>query len=212
MKAISLILLILVVCLAKEHPEAKLYFTDYCRYFKYPVMLQLRMGISSERSGSKRRELKLRRVLSRFSFSMVLSVLLILESSTMRTKLLPFAGQCWIRCLAGQQPRKQAFKKICETEPRQSKEFWEFTFQHMADYDFPVVFTYIHDITEQKIHYLGHSQGTIHMHIALAKRNSVVENLMDKYFGFGPVAYVSYQISPIISLLDKSLLLQWYNL
>ena len=82
----------------------------------------------------------------------------------------------------------------------------------MADYDLPAVFTYIHDLTEQKIHYLGHSQGTIQMHIALAKRNPVVETLMDKYFGFGPVAYVSYQTSPIISLLDKSLLLEWYHL
>jgi gastric triacylglycerol lipase len=63
----------------------------------------------------------------------------------------------------------------------------------MADYDLPAVFTYIYNLTSQKIHYVGHSQGTIQMHIALSKRNTVVESLMDKYFGFGPVAYITHQ-------------------
>ena len=82
----------------------------------------------------------------------------------------------------------------------------------MADYDLPAVFTYINGATGQKLHYLGHSQGTIQMHIALAKRNPVIEKLLDKEFGFGPVAYVSYQSSPIMNLLDKSRLLEWYNI
>jgi gastric triacylglycerol lipase len=45
----------------------------------------------------------------------------------------------------------------------------------MADYDLPAVFKYVNNITKQKMHYIGHSQGTIQMHIALAKRNPVVE-------------------------------------
>jgi gastric triacylglycerol lipase len=81
----------------------------------------------------------------------------------------------------------------------------------MADYDLPAMFTYIYNFTHQKIHYVGHSQGTIQMHIALSKRNEVVEGLMDKYFGFGPVAYINHQESHIIGLLDKSLLLEWYK-
>jgi len=74
----------------------------------------------------------------------------------------------------------------------------------MADYDLPAVFTYVNKITQQKPHYIGHSQGTIQMHIALSKRNPVVEGLMDKYFGFGPVAYVKNEKSHIMNLLDKS--------
>ena len=50
------------------------------------------------------------------------------------------------------------------------------------------------------------------MHIALAQNNPTVENNMDKYFGFGPVAYVTHQTAPLIDLLDKSLVLQWYEL
>lgn len=77
----------------------------------------------------------------------------------------------------------------------------------MADHDLPAVFKYVNNITKQKLHYIGHSQGTIQMHIALSKRNPVIEELMDKYFGFGPVAYVSYQKSHIMNLLDRSKLL-----
>lgn len=45
----------------------------------------------------------------------------------------------------------------------------------MADYDLPAVFKYIYNATQQKIHYIGHSQGTVQMFVALAKRNPVVE-------------------------------------
>lgn len=41
----------------------------------------------------------------------------------------------------------------------------------MADYDLPAVFKYIVNHTSQKIHYLGHSQGTVQMFIALSKQN-----------------------------------------
>lgn len=96
--------------------------------------------------------------------------------------------------------------------PDKDAAFWAFSFQHMADFDLPAVFTYINKITNSTIHYFGHSQGTIQMHIALSKQNPVVEKLMDKYFGLGPVAYITHQKSSVINLLDKSLLLEWYHL
>jgi len=79
-----------------------------------------------------------------------------------------------------------------------------FTFQHMADYDLPAIFTYVNNITKQKVNYIGHSQGTIQMNIALSKHNPVVESLIDKYFALGPVAYVKNAHSHIIDLLDHS--------
>jgi len=82
----------------------------------------------------------------------------------------------------------------------------------MADYDLPAIFTYVNKLTQQKPHYIGHSQGTVQMHIALAKRNSVVESLMDKYFAFGPIAFVKNAHSNLVNLLDKSALIQWYHL
>jgi hypothetical protein len=44
----------------------------------------------------------------------------------------------------------------------------------MADYDLPALFKYINNLKNQTIHYFGHSQGTIQMHIALSKQKSVV--------------------------------------
>ncbi len=82
----------------------------------------------------------------------------------------------------------------------------------MADFDLPAVFKYVNNHTKQRMHYIGHSQGTIQMFIALSKQNSVVEAYLDKYFAFGPVAYVKNARSHLIDLLDKSLLLQWYHL
>ncbi len=103
-------------------------------------------------------------------------------------------------------------RKHVKYNPDKDKEFWEFTFQHMADFDLPAVFTYVHNITKQKLHYIGHSQGTIQMFIALAKQNSVVESYLDKYFAFGPVAYVKNCHSRLVTMLDKSLLLPWFRL
>jgi gastric triacylglycerol lipase len=82
----------------------------------------------------------------------------------------------------------------------------------MADYDLPAIFTYVNGITKQKVSYIGHSQGTMQMHIALSKRNAVVENLIDKYFGFGPVAYVQHSTSNIVDLLDHKVVLEWFKL
>jgi pimeloyl-ACP methyl ester carboxylesterase len=96
--------------------------------------------------------------------------------------------------------------------PDKSKEFWMFTFQHMADYDLPAAFRYIATQTQQKINYIGHSQGTMIMHVALSKNNPIIESLLDKYMGFGPVAFVNHQESRIMGLIDKSYLLQWYEM
>lgn len=82
----------------------------------------------------------------------------------------------------------------------------------MADYDLPAYFKYVYNQTGQKMHYVGHSQGTIQMNVALSKRNPVVESLMDKYFAFGPVAYVANTKSNLVTLLDKSMLLEWYRI
>lgn len=77
----------------------------------------------------------------------------------------------------------------------------------MADYDVPAYFKYVYQVTGQKMHYIGHSQGTVQMNIALSKRNSVVEQYLDKYFAFGPIAYIANTKSKLVNLLDKSGLL-----
>lgn len=49
------------------------------------------------------------------------------------------------------------------------RQYWDFTFDDMATFDLPAAFTYITRVTSRKIHYIGHSQGTMIMFIALSK-------------------------------------------
>lgn len=75
----------------------------------------------------------------------------------------------------------------------------------MADSDLPSNLKYVQNVTGfAQIHYIGHSQGSMQMHVALSKRNPVVEKLLGKYFAFGPVAYVKYTKSHVVTLLDDS--------
>jgi hypothetical protein len=50
------------------------------------------------------------------------------------------------------------------------------------------------------------------MFVALSKQNQIIEAYLDKYFAFGPVAFVKNTNSHLVDLLDKSLLLQWFHL
>ena len=82
--------------------------------------------------------------------------------------------------------------------------FWDFTFQDMARYDLPAAFTYINRITSKKIHYVGHSQGTLIMFIALSSGLKTVSDNLLSYHAFGPVAYLNKQKSKPMNSLAKS--------
>mmetsp|Transcript_55023 Transcript_55023/g.63290 ORF Transcript_55023/g.63290 Transcript_55023/m.63290 type:complete len:395 (-) Transcript_55023:176-1360(-) len=75
-----------------------------------------------------------------------------------------------------------------------SKQFWDFSWQHMSEHDLPAAFAYIAKLTGQKINYVGHSQGTTQMFALLAnpagKKADVVNNLR-KFAALGPVTYLA---------------------
>ena len=69
--------------------------------------------------------------------------------------------------------------------------FWDFSWQEMSFYDLPAAFSYISKTTgAAKIHYLGHSQGTIQMFAALCRRDPTVLKYLGQYHAAGPVVYV----------------------
>ena len=84
------------------------------------------------------------------------------------------------------------------------RQFWDFSFDDMATYDLPGAFSYISRVTGKKIHYIGHSQGTMIMFIALSKQINVVKENLMSYHAFGPVAYLSHQGSKVMKALSKS--------
>ena len=78
--------------------------------------------------------------------------------------------------------------------------FWNFTFHDMAMGDLPGAFSYIRRVTGRKVHYIGHSQGTLQMFIALSRKvPEVVDNLLS-FNAFGPVAYQKHQTSALTKL------------
>lgn len=73
-----------------------------------------------------------------------------------------------------------------------SRNFWDFTFHEMGLQDIPAVFEYIHDITRLSINFIGHSQGSMAMLVALCEKNEIVERLLDKFIALGPIAYIEH--------------------
>ena len=62
----------------------------------------------------------------------------------------------------------------------------------MSKYDLPAAFKYICNVTgSEKIDYIGHSQGSMIMFIALAERNEAVKSRLKQFISWGPVIYVS---------------------
>ena len=82
--------------------------------------------------------------------------------------------------------------------------YWDFSWQEMSIYDLPAAFKYINNVTGQKIHYVGHSQGTVIMFTALARRDPVILQYLKTFIALGPVAYVNHATSPVVNLIDMT--------
>lgn len=95
--------------------------------------------------------------------------------------------------------------------PDKDKEFWDFSMDELISIDLPDIFKFIHDQTQQKINYIGHSQGSSILFAALSIGNEIIVNTLDKVFSFGPVIFLqdakkhkplkSFLQNPIVDML-----------
>ncbi len=76
----------------------------------------------------------------------------------------------------------------------------------MGLYDLPGAFRYISKVTNRKIHYIGHSQGTLSMFIALSEQVKLVSDNLLSYHAYGPVAYLIHQKSKLLASASKTFL------
>lgn len=94
--------------------------------------------------------------------------------------------------------------------------FWDFSWQEMSEYDIPAGMKYISQYTgQQKINYMGHSQGTTIMWAALARRDPTVLQYLNKFIALAPVAYVADSTSPLVQVagwLQAGILLHEYDI
>ena len=74
----------------------------------------------------------------------------------------------------------------------------------MAEYDLPAAFEYINTKTGNKIHYIGHSQGTMIMFAALSNINNTIQSKLATFSALGPVAFVGNIESKILKKLSDT--------
>jgi len=88
--------------------------------------------------------------------------------------------------------------------PVTSTEFWNFTFDDMAQFDVPAMINYILQTTgRQNLSYVGHSQGTIQAFAAFSSNPSLTTKV-NLAVMLAPVAYVSHAggLLPLMAHLD----------
>ncbi|ESW13660.1 hypothetical protein PHAVU_008G215000 [Phaseolus vulgaris] len=81
------------------------------------------------------------------------------------------------------------------TLPPNSSDYWNWSWDELVAYDLPVTVKYVHDLTGQKLHYVGHSQGTL---VALAAfSQDQLLNILRSAALLSPIAYVGQMTSPL---------------
>ncbi|MBZ3872624.1 Gastric triacylglycerol lipase [Sciurus carolinensis] len=81
-----------------------------------------------------------------------------------------------------------------------SVEFWAFSFDEMAKYDLPATIDFIVNKTgQEKIYYVGHSQGTTIGFIAFSTNPTLAERIKT-FYALAPVATVKYSKSLLTKL------------
>ncbi|KAK1273713.1 Triacylglycerol lipase 2 [Acorus gramineus] len=80
--------------------------------------------------------------------------------------------------------------------------YWDWSWDELVAYDLPATLAYVHDQTAQKIHYVGHSLGTL---IALASFSKLqLLDIVSSAALLSPIAYLEDVSSPIAQAAAKS--------
>ena len=81
-------------------------------------------------------------------------------------------------------------------------EFWDFSFQEMAEYDLPAMVNYVKERSGQdKIYYVGHSQGSLIALLRLSEYKTFIDE-MELTFLLSPVHSLQDMLSPVRYLLE----------
>ncbi|KAK1306174.1 Triacylglycerol lipase 2 [Acorus calamus] len=86
--------------------------------------------------------------------------------------------------------------------------YWDWSWDELMAYDLPATLAYVHDQTAQKIHYVGHSLGTL---IALASFSKLqLLDIVRSAALLSPIAYLEDVSSPIAQAAAKSFAAETY--
>ncbi|XP_057792718.1 triacylglycerol lipase 2-like [Salvia miltiorrhiza] len=91
--------------------------------------------------------------------------------------------------------------------------YWDWSWDELVAYDLPATFEYVHAQTGQKLHYVGHSQGTL-MALAAVSSGDLV-SMMRSAALLSPIAYLGEVTSPLARIGAETLLgetLHWLHI
>nr|AJP06315.1 LIP1 [Pinus tabuliformis] len=75
--------------------------------------------------------------------------------------------------------------------------YWDWSFDELAAFDLPSMMYLVHNVTNKKIHYIGHSQGTQSALAALSEGKLI--DIVNKVALLAPVAYDSHIWTPLLA-------------
>ncbi|CDW78774.1 ab-hydrolase associated lipase region family protein [Stylonychia lemnae] len=85
------------------------------------------------------------------------------------------------------------------------KDYWAFSFEQMGDLDLPAVIDYILQVTkQQKLAYMGHSQGTSQMYYALAENENYFADKVSVFIALGPVIRLDHAPSKVFQFVSSN--------
>ncbi|XP_010524257.1 PREDICTED: triacylglycerol lipase 2 isoform X2 [Tarenaya hassleriana] len=82
--------------------------------------------------------------------------------------------------------------------------YWNWSWDELVTYDLPAFFDYVHSKTSQKIHYVGHSLGTLIALGALSEGRQV--DKLRSVAMLSPIAYLDHMTTPLGDLAAKAFL------
>ena len=89
-----------------------------------------------------------------------------------------------------------------------TSKYWDFSFDHMAQYDVPANIKYVKNRDGvEKVYYIGHSQGTLTFFLAYMNNPEFMEQNVAKFVSLGTVPNVNNAPHFLIKLFEKSKIL-----
>ncbi|XP_047940781.1 triacylglycerol lipase 2-like [Salvia hispanica] len=91
--------------------------------------------------------------------------------------------------------------------------YWDWSWDELVAHDLPATFEYVHNQTGQKLHYVGHSQGSL-MALAAVSNGDLV-SMMRSAALLSPIAYLGEVTSPLARIGAETLLaetLHWLKI
>lgn len=84
------------------------------------------------------------------------------------------------------------------------RDYWDFSFDELAEYDLTASFRYIANKTQKKINYVAHSQGSLIMFIALSMKYPHIRENLNTFIALGPIVYINSMDSNVLNRMMNS--------